>query len=83
MAEEQRPPEEVLIEEQESPEVELAEEQESPEAKLDTLEKKFTKESFYDKIPLSKKQLDYIIIFLVAMIIIFIVIGALLGNRII
>ena len=42
-----------------------------------------SKESLYDRIPLTKKQLDVIIIFLIAAIIIFLIFGALVGNRII
>ena len=41
------------------------------------------KESLYDKIPLTKKQLDVIIIILMAALIFFIVLGALIGNGII
>jgi len=41
------------------------------------------KENFYDKIPLSKKQLDIIIVILVAALIIFFILGALVGNGII
>lgn len=40
------------------------------------------KEGLYDRIPLTKKQLDVIIVILVAAIIVFLVIGALVGNRI-
>ena len=41
------------------------------------------KESLYDMIPLSKKQLDVIIAVLVVALLLFIVIGALVGNGII
>jgi len=44
---------------------------------------KGTKESFYDKIPITKKQLDIIIAILFAALIIFLVFGTLIGNRII
>ena len=46
-------------------------------------EKKPVKESFYDRIPLTKKQLDIIIIILIAAVILFFVLGALKGNHII
>jgi len=41
------------------------------------------KEELYDKIPITKKQLDVIIIILFAALIIFLVLGTLVGNRII
>ena len=41
------------------------------------------KEELYDKIPITKKQLDIIIIILFAALIIFLVLGTLVGNRII
>ena len=41
------------------------------------------KEELYDKIPITKKQLDVIIIILFAALIIFLVVGTLVGNRII
>jgi len=44
---------------------------------------KWAKESIYDRIPLSKKQLNIIIIVLVIAIIFFLVMGALIGNGII
>jgi hypothetical protein len=44
---------------------------------------KSSKENLYDKIPLSKKQLDIIIAILIAAIIVFFVFGALIGNNII
>ena len=40
------------------------------------------KESLYDKIPLTLKQLDIIIVFLVIALIVFLVLGALFGNGI-
>ena len=62
----------------------MADEQEPREEKLaDNLTEKAPKESFYDKIPLSEKQLDIIIIFLVAAIIITLIIGTLIGNGVI
>jgi len=63
------------------------EEREHPDSQdiklADNLGEKAPKESFYDKIPLSKKQLDIIIIFLVAAMIITLIIGALIGNGVI
>lgn len=59
------------------------ESEEQSECKPAVVEKKGRKESLYDKIPLTKKQLDIIIIFLAAAIIIFLLIGTLLGNGII
>ena len=41
---------------------------------------KGAKEHFYDNIPLSKKQLNIIIVVLIVAIIVFFVIGALMGN---
>ena len=41
------------------------------------------KESFYDKIPLSKKQLDVIIVVLMVALVAFFIIGALIGNGLI
>ncbi|MCL2151436.1 MAG: hypothetical protein FWH57_00505 [Oscillospiraceae bacterium] len=41
------------------------------------------KESFYDKIPLTKKQLNVIIIILIIAVIVFFVLGALIGNGVI
>ena len=41
------------------------------------------KEEIYDKIPITKKQLDIIIIILFAALIVFLVLGTLVGNRII
>ena len=49
---------------------------------INSSDNKGAKESFYDKIPLSKKQLDVIIIVLVCAIIVFLVLGALIGNRV-
>jgi len=40
------------------------------------------KEELYDKIPLTKKQLDIIIVILIAAIVLFLVFGALIGNGI-
>ena len=45
--------------------------------------KKGAKESLYDKIPLTLKQLDIFIAVMIALFILFFVIGALKGNRII
>lgn len=45
--------------------------------------RKGSKEWVYDKIPLSVKQLDIIIVVLIAALIIFFVLGALKGNGII
>jgi len=60
----------------------MEERQSPPEDKLpDSQEEKGHKESLYDKIPLSKKQLDVIIIVLTVAIIIFIVLGVLVGNN--
>jgi hypothetical protein len=44
---------------------------------------KGTKENLYDKIPLSKKQLNIIIVILIVAIIVFLTLGALIGNGII
>ena len=41
------------------------------------------KESLYDRIPLSKKQLNVIIIILIIAVIVFFVLGALIGNGVI
>lgn len=45
--------------------------------------KKNAKESLYDKVPLSVKQLDIIIIVLVIAFVVFLTLGILIGNRII
>ena len=45
--------------------------------------KKGAKENFYDKIPLTVKQLDVIIMVMIALFIVFFVIGILKGNGII
>ena len=41
------------------------------------------KESIYDKIPLSKKQLDVIIVILMVALVVFFILGALIGNGLI
>ena len=65
-------------------EEEEREHHDSQDIKLaDNLGEKAPKESIYDKIPLSEKQLNIIIILLVAAIIAFLIIGTLLGNGII
>ena len=46
-------------------------------------ENNWPKESIYDRIPLNKKQLNIIIVILVAAIIVFLVLGALVGNGVI
>ena len=43
---------------------------------------KSTKEDLYDKIPITKKQLDILIAILFAALIILLVFGTLVGNRI-
>ena len=48
----------------------------------DLADSKGAKERFYDKIPLSKKQLDIIIVVLIAAIIILIVVGAMNAETI-
>ena len=40
-----------------------------------------TKEHIYDRIPLSKKQLDVIIIVLIIALLFFFIVGAIVGNR--
>jgi len=42
--------------------------------------KNYTKEGIYDKIPLTKKQLDVIIVVLIVAIVVFLVLGILKGN---
>jgi hypothetical protein len=44
---------------------------------------KGAKESLYDKIPVTIKQLDIIIAVMIALFVVFFVIGVLKGNRII
>ena len=45
--------------------------------------KKGAKEHFYDRIPLTTKQLDIIILVLIALFVVFFAIGVLKGNGII
>jgi len=45
--------------------------------------KKGAKEHFYDRIPLTTKQLDIIILVLIALFVVFFVIGVLKGNGVI
>ena len=45
--------------------------------------KKGAKENLYDKIPLTVRQLDIIILMMIALFIVFFVAGVLKGNRII
>ena len=60
----------------------MEEKQELPENKQAEIpEEKGRKETLYDKIPLSKRQLDVIIAILTAAIIIFMALGALVGNK--
>ena len=44
--------------------------------------KKGTKENLYDKVPLTVKQLDIIIAVMIALFVVFFVIGVLKGNGI-
>ena len=44
---------------------------------------KGAKEKLYDRIPLTLKQLDIIILMMIALFVVFFVIGVLKGNRII
>jgi len=60
----------------------MEEGQELPENKpAESPDEKGRKESLYDKIPLTKRQLDVIIAILIAAIIIFLTLGALIGNN--
>ena len=45
--------------------------------------KKGAKENLYDKIPLTVKQLDIIIAVMIALFVVFFVVGVLKGNKII
>jgi len=54
-----------------------------PESEQKPPENNWPKEGIYDRIPLNKRQLNIIIVILVAAIIIFLVLGALVGNGII
>lgn len=63
----------------------ITEEDKASEAKQESEQKTKigAKEQLYDKIPLTKAQLDIIIVLLVIAFIVFFVIGALKGNGII
>jgi len=61
----------------------MDEELESPEGEIKQPEYKGSKERLYDMIPLTKKHLDIIIAILLVALVVFLVLGALIGNGVI